>query len=264
MTEAPELENRIAQLYIARPDVKAVQNTPETYMPVNKPWKRSDIKDHLTGNTTYGHYMVNHDQKVKLFALDLDILPGTGYLPTIPLGEADTDEFENSFLELDLRKEWADRRSPARSWMKAQMKNAANRLMLKIYNELGIQTACAYSGSKGLHIYGFTGLIPAADARDAAEIVLDMCDWRLYKGASRYHSHDQDPISGLPQYDIEVYPKQGEVDPGAYGSLMRLPLGRNKKAPKDPTFFLDPRLAASDWTPADSMWALTTDNPWRD
>jgi hypothetical protein len=106
---------------------------------------------------------------------------------------------------------------------------------------LGLPWAVAYSGSKGVHVYGFTGKLPAADVREAARIVLDgMGHWQPRKagGDNFFECLDKDPMFGFPEFSIEVFPKQDSLDGKDLGNLMRLPLGRNIKSADRP-FFMD-------------------------
>ena len=68
-----ELENLIAKKFISRKDVKAVQTSDGNYRPINTPWARNDLADHLAGTTTYGHYLLGQDDTCKLIAFDVDI-----------------------------------------------------------------------------------------------------------------------------------------------------------------------------------------------
>jgi hypothetical protein len=147
--------------------------------------------------------------------------------------------------------------------MKLQFKTMAHMLAKSITEELGLRCAVAYSGGKGVHVYGFTGTVLASEARLAAQIVLDdLGCFKLTKGVNFYKHTDEDPFTGFPNLSIEVFPKQNTLDGKDLGNLMRLPLGRNLKS-TDPTFFIDMTTALGDMTPVDPIWALTTDSPWK-
>lgn len=261
-----ELEKLFASKLIARQDVKAIQRA-MVYEPIRTPWTRQNLTDHLGGEVTYGHYLVNQDDQCKIFCLDIDIKTGEGYWPTLPMSSIDEDDGEKwkrSFQKMHLRNAWKDRRFAGRDFIKLQLKLLATRLARAIREDIDIPVAVAYSGSKGLHVYGFTGLVKADMARDGAKIALDLTDeWRLYKGQSKYEHVNQEPVEGYPNFDVEVYPKQDSLDGKDLGNLLRLPLGKNRKS-TDPTFFLDLRSPMGEWRPADPIWALTTDDPWGD
>jgi hypothetical protein len=266
---AYELEKLIAQRLIARQDVKAQQMSSKSYQPVWEPWKRSDITAHLAGVRTYGHYMVSRESQCKLFCLDIDIIAGSGFLPTVPWDTTGTDEaalehWRNTFQNGELRKAWLDRSNPSRSFTKFQLRMISAKAMQLIWEELGIPCAVASSGSKGLHVYGFTGLMPAIDAREAAILVMELMGWKLSHGNSLYTCLNDDPLEGFPNFNIEIFPKQETLGEGQLGNLVRLPLGVNKKAPKNPTWFLDPRAPMAQWVKMDPLVALDGRNPWSD
>lgn len=263
-----EVANLLAKTFIARTDVKAIQfsggymphveNSKEENSP-RIPWSREALNDHLAGKRSYGHYMLNQDSECKLFAFDIDLntigqLPDTGY-PEDPV-----------FIEANLRTAWLDRANPGRYWMKLQFKLLANKLAKAIFEELEIPCAVAYSGSKGIHVYGLTGLISGHEARQGAQIVLDSIgEFELVRGSHLYKHKDASPLDGYPNLSIEVFPKQDSLDGKDLGNLLRLPLGRNLKNPKDPTFFIDMTTAIAEMKPVDPAYALSVGalNPWR-
>jgi hypothetical protein len=265
-----EVEDLIAKKFIARSDVKAIQFKNGNWSPHQEfnsatgkhdgpriPWRRQDLNAHVTGEATYGHYLLDTDSTCKLFAFDID-LEKSGILP---FGENWTD-----FREVeDLRGAWLDRAHPARDWMKYQFKTIAHRLMRYIGDELDLHTAAAYSGGKGIHVYGFVedGLkIPAEEFREGAVFAMNDLNFEAVKGVNFFKSKETDPESGFPNLSLELFPKQGSLDGKDLGNLMRLPLGRNLKS-SDPTFFLDMTTPLADFRPVDPVWALTTDNPWK-
>lgn len=311
-----DLAGLLAKTFIARTDVKAMQNASGEYMPVqhcetcgrgfcqhNTPkvreaWRRINIQDHLDGNKTYGHYLLNGNDQCKFFAFDLDLdKPGLwpDVTPVYPFpydilnGTDPRDPFllnrykfedDKMIVDEDLYKEirefhprdaWLDRGHPARRWMKLQLKQVAHVLVSKIRSELEIPVAVTYTGAKGLHVYGLTGLMSASDVREGAQIVLDsLAESPLgavsaVKGDCFYRFDNQDPIEGQPNLTIEVFPKQDTLDGKDLGNLMRLPLGRNLKNPKDPTFFVDMTSALADIKPLEPVYALTeaATQPWR-
>lgn len=274
-----ELVRLFASKLISRPDVKARQHDNGSYMPVREdprdtssaaiPWKAADIQAHLSGSATYGHYLLNTDDTTKLFCFDLDLrstrmqdgaeVPD-GYLPSEGLEAGDVPA---AFTNANPRAVWADRKDQRRNYLKYCMRLCGHMLAERIYSELKIPVAVAYSGSKGLHVYGLTGRIPAADARDGAQIVLDsMGIFELERGDSVYRTTDPHADHPFQNFTIEVYPKQASLEGKDLGNLLRLPLGRNRKS-KDPTFFVDMTSPLSELRPCDAQWALTTANPWK-
>src|SRR5689334_23485670 len=256
------LANLFAKRFIARPDVKAVQVLTRDghmiYMPDGvrdsegnytsyRPWTRPDLLAHLSGERSFGHYLLNTDDTCKLFAFDVD-LEKTGFLPTVPEITYE-DEWSKSFVEANPREAWRDRSHPGRNWMKMQFRMIAHVLAKAITLELNIPCAAAYSGNKGIHVYGFTGTVSADEAREGAMIVLDSIGkFEPLRGQNFFRHKNADPIDGFPNLSIEVFPKQDSLDGKDLGNLMRLPLGKNLKT-ADPTFFIDLTSAMAEMKP---------------
>lgn len=253
-----ELAALFAKRFIQRRDIKAVQfssgkwspdrelknrNTqqpdPGRYGPVG--FKMDHLRQHLAGTHTYGHYLLDNDSMCRMFAFDLDLEkekfdPETGERL---VGWWSPMTAEGGIVECDPRAEWADRASEARPWLKTQMSILARKLIRNIQELTGLPCCAAYSGSKGVHVYGFTGPLPASQVHAAAVYVLEAStDWELFRGKHFFRYKLRDPELGFPNFSLEVFPKQDNLDGKDLGNLMRLPLGRNQKSP-DPCFFLD-------------------------
>lgn len=276
--EAPKNDVEIAKLFakmmIARPEIMAVQTDNGEYRPLRgAPFKLPDLLDHISGSKTYGHYLVNAEDRVKLFCFDIDLKK----IGSLPITKNGMGQFFG-FQETNPREVWGSRKpGAARDFMKLKMKILANQLMSVISRELEIHTAAAYSGSKGVHVYGFTGKTSANLARQAASIVLDalverdLGHWKLIRGNNFYGysvnaNQINDPGENYHQFELEVYPKQDTVEgrEKGLGNLLRLPLGVNLHSPKrDKAFFLDMRTALTEFVPRDPIEALTTSNPWQ-
>lgn len=292
-----ELANLIASRFIARRDVKAIQHPDGSWSPHTKsgkrdgeriPWTRSDLLAHLAGDKTFGHYMLDTDSTCKLFAFDVDLeknkymadgtsvpvpiwegaLPSTALDRTAEDFDAEYERWRNSFVRTDARDAWQDRKHIARAFMKEQFRSIAHLLASAITRELEIPCAAAYSGGKGIHVYGFTGKVSAADAREGAMIVLDaLGDFEAVRGNNFFRqklSPDSATsfVDGYWNLSIEVFPKQDSLDGKDLGNLMRLPLGRNLKS-ADPTFFIDLCSPMSELRPTDPVRALELGDPWR-
>lgn len=270
-----EMARLLAKKFIQRPGVKAIQldrdggglsqgdwfpdnrinverrpNSP--HLPLG--FNMDHLLAHLAGERTYGHYLLDDDSMCKLFAFDIDLEKSGSFVvqpdwTKMPEGVDEELWFrENTVIEVvdgkgdTIRDLWMDRSrtaAPARAWFKYQMKHLAHMLAAKVV-ELEIPCAVAYSGSKGIHVYGFTGSLPATEVREAAMLVLDLLDeFEPMRGKNFYQHKNDDPFHGFQNLSIEVFPKQGSLDGKSLGNLMRLPLGRNWKNPKDPTFFVD-------------------------
>lgn len=260
-----ELITLISRRFIQRRDVKAQQSnsgawTPvrEGQPPVDLPWRKSDLVSHLAGEQTFGHYLLDQDSNCKLFAFDLD-LTKTGHWH-----ELDVENENPPLHELNPREAWLDRGHPARPFLKSQMRMLSNQLAKAIKDLLDIPCAVAFTGYKGMHVYGFTGSVPAKDAREAATIVLDSVGcWTPSRGKAFYSHTSTDPLDCYDNFSLEVFPKQDTLDGKDYGNLMRLPLGRNLKAPANPTFFIDSKAAYVELRPhPDPVALLESGNPW--
>jgi hypothetical protein len=158
-------------------------------------------------------------------------------------------------------------------------------LATRIADELEIPTLVSYSGSKGVHVYGFTGKTTAGLARQGAQLVLDSFQetkdltgaWELSRGNNIYtykipgeeggHLNQVNPALNWEQFNLEVYPKQDSLSGKDLGNLLRLPLGVNNKSPKrDPGFFINLSndvLNPKSFKPMNPITALSTMNPWQ-
>lgn len=273
----------LAKNFIARRDVKAVQHKDGSWAPHREynpasgkhdgqyiPWGRTDLNTHLDRTNTFGHYLLDTNANVKLFAFDIDL---EQYNPKNPeckfyypsgWGKDPLDEPGPSYnpIEFDPRTDWQNRAHPSREWLKYQLKTAAHELLAVIDKELQLPCAAAYSGGKGVHVYAFTGLLPAGEAIEGANIVLDILGkYEASRGNNFFKDTNQDHMQGLQNLCIEVFPKQTSIAEDGLGNLMRLPLGRNLKS-NDPTFFLDMTAPLGVMAPVDPIHALKG-NPWK-
>lgn len=303
----------LAQKFIQRKDVKAVQVADGGYRPDRTPWKMGDLRAHIAGERTHGHYLCDQDSKVKLFVLDIDLEENserTGFhgnwveRPALGVGEEGADKyFEEGKPQEELdqlfladhkihpanpRIDWRNRRHPGREWWKYQLRTMADMLTSKIYNELKLPCAAAYSGYKGIHVYGFTGECDAGDARALAIATLELTEqtwlpsgkFEPTKGENFFkYRHNSgyprlDEIEGFSNLAIEVYPKQESMDGKDLGNLVRLPMGVNQKSAAvngkgvtvfDPAFFINQAgTAGNDFTPHPNPAALLEEgNPFK-
>lgn len=274
----------IAMRFIARRDVKAIQHKDGSWSPHTKtgrsdgeriPWGRADINAHLDKTSTFGHYLLNTDSTTKLFAFDIDLEKYNPLKPDEkyyypegwgqdPLGSGEPGDPKPSYepIEFDPRTDWQNRSHPSRGWLKYQLKAVAHELLASIDRELELPCAAAYSGGKGVHVYGFTGQVDAGEAVEAASIVLDaLGHYRASRGMNFYKDTNTDILRGFQNICIEVFPKQTSLNEDGLGNLMRLPLGRNLKS-IDPTFFLDMTAPLGIMAPVNPLHALTG-KPWK-
>jgi hypothetical protein len=209
------LANQIAKLFIARPDVKAVQVS-QGYMPHADrradegsgyfPWTRQALNEHINGTRSYGHYMLSKDSQVKLFAFDID-LQKEGWVPL----DFDAAAGDHDFVHVpDLRAAWQNRAHPGRPFIKYQLKSVAHMLAKTVTELLELPCAVAYSGNKGLHVYAFTGLIDAADARVGAQIVMDeLVRFKPTKG-DNFFVDERQQTGGLSESLDRSLPQAGQ------------------------------------------------------
>jgi len=285
-----------AQRFIARSNAYAVQKGFGGYVPArekNLPdgspgadlrLTGSLIDQHIAGDVTLGHYMLNHKGEAKLFALDIDLRDAHGkWIPTPSAADYEAVEkrFAGDPAGLDeavehLRKPtggnprelWQDKRHPSRPFYLRQMKSIADDFARRIWDEFNgeIPVACAYSGFKGIHVYGFTGMAPAADIGALGIAVVESFErFRPTKGGQFWLDSDDNPETGYRNFEIEIFPKQDSTREDGYGNLMRLPMGVNKKAPKGRAFFIDQRPGIADIKPrntADTIALLESGDPW--
>ena len=295
----------LAAKFIQRVDVIAEQTKDGGYRPLRdrdsgaslEQFGRPNLAQHLSGERTLGHYVLDHEDNCKLFVLDID-LTKSGFVPTIPLVieplEENYSDWVASFVFVqDLRSIWhsRDRKDlPARDYIKWQFRQIGDSLAASIHSQLDLPTAVAYTGNKGIHVYGFTGKTQASVAKDAAEFVLATQKvFEPSRGDNFYADTRSEviPVIGRepdPAYvdrwatrgpvdtfdpyhfhnlHIEVFPKQRSLEGKDLGNLVRLPLGRNLHAPSDPTFFVDLTQPQRTFKPIDPVYALTAPNPWK-
>lgn len=280
-----------AKRFVQRRDVKAVQLQNGIYVPDRElkhlgnhgplGFQLAHLNAHLAGQSTYGHYLLDNDDQARLFAFDIDLekrkyhpdgsVAWEGYWCKLPdTSGIDPNISDENFESLmapqpcSPRELWLDRASvDARNWFKFQMGMLARKLASVIVNELGLPCATAYSGNKGIHVYGFTGPMPAKEVREAALLVLDLTDeWELFKGQHFFKHKNQDPALGYPNFSLETFPKQDSLGGKDLGNLLRLPLGRNQKT-TDPTFFLDLNTPPTVMKPhSDPVKLLETGDPY--
>lgn len=189
-----------------------------------KKFTMGDLRSHLKGVNTYGHYLVSPEGKCRLFAFDID-LNKTGVWK-------DMDDVEHN---CEPREIWRDVTHPGREQLLIELRCMAEGLAIRTKRMYDIPVAVAYSGSKGLHVYAWTGSIDAGEARKAADEVFKSFGCFEQSRGENFWIHS---AAAYPNISIERFPKQSSVGDGGFGNLMRLPLGVNKKS-GNKGFFLD-------------------------
>lgn len=264
---------------------------------------RTTLTEHLSEKKTYGHYLLDQNDMTKLFVLDID-LTVAGFVPARNLNMTDpSDEDYQAWVRSfycvpKLRDIWHSRRPdnlPARKYIKYQLRMLSNKLAASTYSIFKLRTAVAYTGNKGVHVYGFFDEPKKASlVRDAAELVMESVKHFKPSHGDNFYADERREIipmtvddgpeaeyvrrwqteGPLPTFNpdvyhnfhVEVFPKQRSLEGKDLGNLVRLPLGKNLHAPEDSTyaetFFVDLTLPMTELKPVDPVWALTTPNPW--
>lgn len=263
MSSETEIIRALGTRFIERRDVKAIQSENGSWFPVkcaacrssdvqclHKPMNLQDFKDHLSGQRTLGYYLVNPTtQTCKLIALDLDVRKPNkeqDYVPHNTLGNP-TNPRE------DILKDGTVEQANLYRDLLILAEGFARRM-----NEvLGIPVAIAYSGGKGMHVYGFTGSIPANAAVDLVQNF--MKSWSVFSPTKGENFWRHDLF--FQDIDIETFPKQSSVDKAGYGNLMGLPLGVNRKTGRA-KYFVTTRSRMGVLKEMDAVRALEGDLPW--
>jgi hypothetical protein len=227
VAEALPLDALIGKLFIERRDVKPYQKQDGTYDWINQRFTRTDIQDHLSGKRTYGHYLIDPaTQNCRIFCFDID-------------------------LNKECRVEFRSKDTERIAWLTAELRCFASGLAQKVQEILDIPTAQLFSGSKGVHVYGFTGSEKAKTVREAAYSVMEAWD----KTCKPQRGDNFFVHPSYPELEIEIFPKQDTVDEEHFGNLLRLPLGIHRKTGNQ-SFFIDTTAALWDLVPADPMGIL--------
>ena len=233
-----EISKTLAQRFIARPDVKAVQSPNGAYRPLrDQPFGLADLNNHISGRKTYGHYMLDEKGRCKLAAFDIDT------------GKADVTIDGETF---NPREVMGDVNSPHRPYCIKLLRTLTDGLQsAAARTNPSCTTAVAYSGNKGMHVYLlFPSYVPARDARLALRDVLAMFPtWQPTRG-DNFYSYVGNSFPGI---EIETFPKQDKVTD--LGNLMRLPLGVHKKT-NNQAFFVDTSAPVDQLVHLDPMEAL--------
>lgn len=274
-----DLSVQFAKRFIQNRDTKAIQFDNGDYVPDSRLRDQSrhgigftmeHLEAHLTGRETYGHYLLDNNSHARMFAFDIDLEKVGSYCiypdftgSSIVSAADENKQFDENtqiFDNVNPRDLWLNRNPAtavpaARNWYKRQMMRLVHKFT-RATLELGVPAAAAYSGSKGVHVYGFTGPMPAHEVRAAADIVMEQLnEFELYRGKHFFRHKNLDPVTGFGNFSVEVFPKQVDLDGKNLGNLMRLPLGRNRKS-QDPTFFLDLKAPAEEMRPHPNPVAL--------
>lgn len=234
-----ELIRLVGSRFLERRDVRSEQSSDGAYYPVRQhrprcdkrgcdcpplAWKGSDIRDHLEGRRSYGHYLVSAEQKCRVMVFDID-LTKQGTLRRLTDSRGWVDQ------EITPRAAWADDGSTSeyvKTRLTLDMRVLADVLARQTTETLGIPTAVAYSGCKGLHVYGFVGSTPAVDVRAGAQEVMASL---AGDGFQKVRGDNFFAVKDFDCFEVEVFPKQDEISKAdGLGNLVRLPLGIHRRS----------------------------------
>lgn len=219
-----DLAIALAKRFIQRRDVKAVQAKSGIYTPDRTAFTMGDLRGHLAGTKTLGHYLVGQDGMCKVFAFDIDLNASGKF--------TDDDGVEHDIFP---RQAWLEEGHPARAELTISLRCLGEALLLRTHALLEMPVALAYSGGKGVHVYAFLDPMPASDARIIANEILDsyVGQFRAIRGDS-FFEH----ATSYRNVSLELFPKQDDLAGKDLGNLMRLPLGVNRKTGQA-GFFID-------------------------
>ncbi len=243
---AQELATLVGGRFIERRDVMAVQFPTGHYQPERRPFKVGDLRAHVAGERSLGHYLISPEGNCRLFAFDIDLRKA---------GTWTNDEGEVHCI--DPRVAWLIPDHPSKTQLTVELRCMAEALALRVKGLLEVSVAVAYSGSKGLHVYAWTGPLPAREAKAAALAVLNSFGQFEATRGNNFFQHR----TGYPNLEIEVFPKQDNLDGKDLGNLMRLPLGVNRKS-GHPAYFVDLTAGMDTLRPADPETILVNGADW--
>lgn len=239
-----EIGNLLAKRFIQRRDVKAWQQPNGSYLTDRTPITRADLRAHVSCERTLGHYLLGQDDCAKFFCFDIDLAKD---------GVWDDEPIKP-------REEFANPNSPHREGLVGQlviMAESLARCTHRLYDEIPV--AIAFSGSKGVHVYGLTGPAPGIEVRAAAMDVINQITQIKPLRGDNFFRHENPEMS----VEIEVFPKQASLEGKDLGNLLRLPLGRNQKG-KEGIFLRCGGGKRASFHPMDPLDALSGEQlPWK-
>ena len=193
----------LAKRFIERRDVKAVQHPGGAYTPERTPWKMGDLRAHLAGEKTFGHYLISEEGNTKLFAFDIDLVKNGYWIST------KEDKLLNGGEPCNPREIWLTEGHEGREYLTAQLRAMAEGLAIRTHRLSGgeFPVAMAYSGNKGLHVYGLIGSTPAEEARAIAIEVLKSFHCFEPARGNNFWVHKTE----YKNLEIEIFPKQDEL-----------------------------------------------------
>lgn len=206
----------MAEAFISRRDVKAIQHADGSWSPIRQPFKLDDFRAHFAGTKTLGHYMLSDEGKTKLLAFDLDLRASKPDADPPVLFYRDDDEY-------DPRESWLDPDSPHRDHLCVALRITADMIADEATRVFGCPVAMADSGGKGLHVYVLTGERDAKITRMWGRRMMTKLGFVNTRGENFFVT-DADAL-----VEVEMFPKQDSLDGKDLGNLMKLPMGIHQK-----------------------------------
>jgi hypothetical protein len=271
MSDLRTLVGLLGKRFVQRKDVKSWQQENGVWLPDRSPMTMADFEAHLAGTKTMGHYLLDHEGNCKLFAFDLDLVKharacvdttckGCAVMfPAMELSKSGnpqtrTDVAPYMGIPRDL---WRGDDQEVKRSLFIQLNCLAQGLALRTHKMTGLPVAIATSGGKGLHVYCFTGSMPAVYVRQVAHGILEEATvYEKFRGDNFWrHQFAYEVL------DIEVFPKQDTLNGKDLGNLMALPLGIHRLT-KKPKAFLSMKGRLDKMMKMDPEHALSGDLPW--
>ena len=173
-----QLRKALFNAIVIRDDVYAIQEKDGAYYPVRKPFTPDIYTDN---KQTVGSYLLNRDNKVKCFVIDID------------LNKQYVDQAKGDISEY------------------LPLIQKQTRVINKVLQDHGFKTLLEFSGNRGYHIWGFfSAPLPAVSVRSV-----------LGEMETQFQSIDKDKLHWeiFPKQDrLE---KEGSVSPLSYNKEIR-------------------------------------------
>ena len=270
MSDEKDLIRLLGTRHIARKDVKAFQSDDGAWYPDRTPFSMQDFRNHFAGTATLGHYMLDADSNCKLFAFDIDLTKHNRNCSPTPGNPCKGCPvvFPNLLLRDGMvvaegehvvipREGYLSGDPDIIRTLMINLRCMADGLAYRIHHRLGIPVAIASSGHKGLHVYGYTGLLPAEATKEIAlSILREFAVFEAFRGENFWRHKDAYHV-----LDIEVFPKQTSLDGKDLGNLMKLPLGIHRVT-KTKAEFITTKSTVDRLVTMDPYDALSGDLPW--
>ena len=231
----------LADRFIERSDVKAWQQPDGGYRPDRTDVTMGDLRAHLNCTRTMGHYLISPEDKCRVLIFDIDLAK---------TGVWDGQPFEP-------RTKFADLSSRYREGLVGQLLIMGEELARATHRFAELPVVISFSGNKGIHVAAFTGSEPASDVRALGQKIAKYVGLVPLRGAN-FFAHTNEEMS----VEVEVFPKQDSLDGKDLGSLVRLPLGVNRKSGCESMFVSVGGDKRSTFKRMDPIAALTGTLPW--